>query len=107
MVIIIGVLKEELKNSLRMLKRYREELDALPKGSLVRKEIKGQVYDYLVLRQNGKFVLKYMGRLSPKDKALYKDAGVKRRKYQKLIAALRKQVKFLKRALHERKKRSV
>ena len=107
MAIIIGVLKEELGNSLHMLKRYQKELSVLPKGSLVRKKIKGKEYDYLALRENGKFRLKYMGQLSAQKKAIYRDAKEKRQKYGKLIAELKKQIVFLKRALHERKRHSV
>lgn len=107
MAVIKGVLKEELENSLRMLKRYRHEYKALPKGSLVRKKVKNQEYDYLACRENGKFALKYMGQLSEKEKSVYLEAKRKRREYRKLIADLKDQVKFIKRALHERKRRAV
>ncbi|MBI4667980.1 MAG: hypothetical protein HY747_02155 [Elusimicrobia bacterium] len=107
MAIIIGVLKEELQNSLRIIARYRQEIESLPKGSVVQKEIKARKYDYLVFRKNGKVVLKYMGKLSPKEKAVYRQAGKKRRQYLKLLKDLKKQVKFIKHALHERKRRSV
>ena len=50
---IKGVLKEELKNSLEMKKNYERELVKLPKGSLVKKKIKGKEYYYLVERKNG------------------------------------------------------
>jgi hypothetical protein len=103
MGIIQGVLKEELENSLRMLKRYRQEYKALPKGSLVRKKVKNKEYDYLACRENGKFALKYMGQLSDKKKSEYMEAKKKRLEYRKLIADLKDQVKFIKRALHERK----
>ena len=66
-------------------------------------EIKNKEYDYLACRENGKFALKYMGQLSAKKKSEYMDAKTKRLEYQKLIADLRDQVKFIKRALHERK----
>ena len=107
MTIIKGVLQEELDNSLRMLKRYRKEYSALPKGSLVRKKVKGREYDYLAFREKGKFILKYMGQLSEKEKAKYVNAKKKRKEYRKLIADLRDQVKFIKRALYERKRRTV
>ncbi len=42
---IKGVLREELDNSVRMQKRYEEELERLPVGSLVRKKIKGHYVD--------------------------------------------------------------
>lgn len=107
MAIIKGVLKEELANSLRMLKRYRQAYAALPKGSLVRKKVKEQEYDYLVLREKGKVALNYMGQLSEKEKEIYINAKKKRLEYRKLISDLKEQVRFLKKALHERKRRSV
>ena len=46
MEILNGILKEEL-NRLKSLKNnYEHELNKLLKGSLVKKEIKGQVYYY-------------------------------------------------------------
>jgi len=39
--VIKSVLKEELANSLAMKKDYERELAKLPKGSLVKKKIKG------------------------------------------------------------------
>ncbi len=107
MAVIKGVLKEELENSLRMLKNYRKAFKALPKGSLVRKKIKGQDYDYIVFREKGKVELKYMGQLSEKEKAVYINAKKKRLEYRKLISDLKDQVRFLNKALHERKRRSV
>jgi len=41
MKVIKSVLKEELANSLAMKKNYERELAKLPKGSLVKKTIKG------------------------------------------------------------------
>ena len=38
---IKGVLKEELDNSIKMKKKYEEELASLPVGSLIKKKIKG------------------------------------------------------------------
>ena len=46
MKIIKSVLKEELANSLAMKKNYERELVKLPKGSLVKKKIKGHEYYY-------------------------------------------------------------
>ena len=53
MKVIKGVLKEDLNKSLRMKKDYQRELAKLPKGSLVKKKIRGKEYYYLVLRKNG------------------------------------------------------
>jgi len=34
------ILKEELANSLKIQKKYEEELDKLPKGSLIKKRLR-------------------------------------------------------------------
>ena len=52
MGVIKGVLKEELVNSLEMKKAYERELAKLPKGSLIKKKIKGYEYYYLLFRES-------------------------------------------------------
>lgn len=106
MSVIVGVLKEELENSLGIKKRYEQEISRLPKGSVCRKRVKNWEYDYLVLRRGGKVVLEYLGRLSPEKKSVYDEAKKKRAQYRKLISDLNGQIRFLRRALHVRKKRS-
>ena len=101
-----GVLEEELRNSLRMLVRYKQELERLPKGALVAKRIKGHLFHYLARRQAGKVRFIYQGRMDAKALAEQQDVHEKRRQYRGLMAELRQQIKFLERALHERKKRA-
>lgn len=59
---IKDILREELENSLRMLKRYEEELSLLPIGSISKRKIKGNEYYYLVYRDKGKFKSEYKGK---------------------------------------------
>ena len=101
-----GVLSEELENSERLLKRYRQEIAALPNGSLVPKKIKGGIFYYLAHREGDKVRFDYKGKLSAKELANYKKAANQKAKYRDLVADLKKQIVFLKRALHERKRRS-
>jgi hypothetical protein len=101
-----GILSEELENSERLLKRYRQAIEALPNGSLVPKKIKGGVFYYLAYREGGKVRFDYKGKLSAGEVADFKKAAAQKAQYRGLIADLKKQVVFLKRALHERKKRS-
>ena len=61
-MVIKGVLKEELQNSLQMKKSYERELANIPKGSLIKKRIKGQEYFYIVERKNGKVKFHYKGK---------------------------------------------
>lgn len=101
-----GVLVEELANSVRMLKRYRQALAALPKGSLVAKKIKGGIYYYAAYRVGGKVRFEYKGKLSEDQVAKLEKAASLKLKYRKLIADLKEQLVFIRRALHERKRRA-
>ncbi len=97
--LIKGVLAEELNNSLRLKKRYTEELNKLPKGCLARKKIKGHYYFYLVQRHKGKFLYNYKGKLSPDEVKKCKSLQLKRASYRKSLSKLNKQVKFLRSTL--------
>jgi hypothetical protein len=100
MGVIKGVLREELENSLQMEKDYKRELAKLPKGSLIRKKIKGHAYYYLLLREGGKVKFKYKGSVvSEKEIEKYKQAKEYRAKYRKLLSQVRKQIKFLRSSL--------
>jgi len=95
-MVIKSVLKEELANSLRMKKRYERELANLPKGSLVKRNIKGHEYYYLVYRENGKFKSIYKGKsVRDKDLKKYQEAKNLRSKYRKAISQLKKQIRYL------------
>jgi len=100
MGVIKGVLREELDNSLRMKKAYELELAKLPKGSLVKKEIKGYEYYYLILREAGKVKFIYKGKKVPEEEIKkYKEAKEYRAKYRKLLSQVKKQIRFLRSAL--------
>jgi len=99
MGIIKGVLKEELENSLRMKKSYERELSKLPKGSLVKKKIKGHVYYYLIFREKGKVRFVYKGKVSKNEIMKYKNVKVLRAKYRNLLSRIKKQIKFLRSTL--------
>ena len=101
-----GMLVEELRNSERMLKKYKQVLGALPKGSLVLKKIKSRPFYYLAYRQGGRVKFDYKGKLTREQVAKSKATQALRAKYRRLISDLRKQIIFIKRALHERKRRS-
>jgi hypothetical protein len=103
MKVIKGVLKEELDNSLAMKKNYQRELTRLPKGSLVKKKIRGNEYYYMVLREKGKVRFIYKGKLSDDEIKRYKQTKEYRAKYRKLVSELNKQIKFLKGTLRGKK----
>lgn len=99
MKVIKSVLKEELANSLAMKKNYERELARLPKGSLVKKKIKGHEYYYLQVREHGKGRFIYKGKLSDEQVEKYRNAGTYRAQYRRLLSELKKQIKFLRTAL--------
>jgi len=107
MRLIKGVLAEELANSQKLAVNYRKALNALPAGALVKKIIKGRVFWYLAKRQGSRVVFLYKGKLSPKEIEHYQSAMSSRKKYRKLLSDVKNQIIFLKRALHERKRRPV
>jgi len=97
--LIKGILVEELDSSLRMKKKYTEELNKFPKGCLARKKIKGHYYFYLVQRSKGKFLYNYKGKLLPDEVKKYKLSQFKRANYRKSLSKLNKQIKFLRSTL--------
>lgn len=96
---IKSVLKEELSNSLRMVKGYERELSKLPTGSLIKKHIKGHEYYYLVFRKNGKVMFDYKGKLTKEEIDQYKSIKQRRAQYRKLLSQVNKQIKFLRKSL--------
>jgi hypothetical protein len=101
-----GVLVEELANSERLLKQYQHALAALPKGSLVAKRIGGGVYYYAAYRREGKVRFDYKGKLSQAQLEEFAKAAAQKAKFRGLISDLKKQIVFIERALHERKRRA-
>jgi len=99
MKVIKSVLKEELANSLAMKKSYERELARLPKGSLVKKKIKGHEYYYLQVREKGKARFIYKGKLSGDEVKKYRQAGKDRAQYRRLLSELKKQIKFIRTTL--------
>lgn len=99
MGVIKGVLKEELENSLQMKEDYERELAKLPKGSLIKKKIKGHEYYYLLLREGGKIKFVYKGKASDEEIRKYKEVKEYRAKYRKLLSQVKKQIRFLRSAL--------
>jgi len=103
MKVIQSVLKEELANSLAMQKSYQRELDKLPKGSLVKRSIKGHSYYYLVYREKGKVRSDYRGKSSEQEIQKYQQAKEYRAQYRKLLSEVNQQIKYLRSILRGKK----
>jgi len=91
------VLKEELQNSIQMKINYEKSLAKLPRGSLVKKRIKGNKYYYIIFREKGKVKFVYKGRrVSQKLIDKYMQIKKLRAKYRNSLSKLKKQIKFIK-----------
>jgi hypothetical protein len=97
--VIKGALAEELANSLRMKREYEEALKKLPRGCLAVRKIRGHKYYYLVKRKDSKVKYIYKGKISEEEKNKYEEAKVLRAKYRKLLAQVKKQIRFLRSSL--------
>ncbi len=99
MKVLKGVLKEELANSIRMKRDYEQELEKLPKGSLIKKKIRDREYFYVERRDGDKIKFVYKGKVSQDQQRKYKNAKELRAKYRKLLSEVKKQIRFLRSAL--------
>ena len=102
-----GVLAEELSNAVRRLGMYAQAIRSLPRGSMVSRSIKGRKYFYIAFWKDGKVRYEYKGRVAPEEYRRYVEASAKKARYRKLMADLRARIVFIRRALHERKRRPV
>ena len=103
MRVIRGVLREELDNSLRMQKGYQRQIRKLPKGSLVKKTIRGRAYYYLAVREGGRVRFTYQGKLTQAQIDRHKKIVRNRARYRKLLSEVNSQIRFLRRALRGKK----
>ena len=97
---IKSVLKEELGNSENMLKSYQEALKSNPGGCFVKKNIRGNFYWYLAVREGGKVKFKYKGKKLSKENITDLEKSKKLRgKHKSLIIELKKRIKYLRKSL--------
>lgn len=96
---IKDILREELDNSLQMKRNYEQALEEIPKGSLVRRILKGHPYYYLVFRENGKVRSVYQGKLSKQECREFDEAKQQRAQYRQQLSEVNKQIRFLRKVL--------
>jgi hypothetical protein len=87
-----GILTEELSRLKSLQKIYEHNLCKLPRGCLIAKEIKGQIYYYLNYREGKKSIFKYLGKLSNEDIFQIKNKIEERRKLKSLYAQAKKNI---------------
>jgi len=99
MKILNGVLNEELDRLNKLKKNYEKQIAKLPKGSLIKKNIKGNIYYYLNYRQEKKKIFKYIGKLPGKELENLFAKIEERRKLEKLNKQVKKDIKKLKKMI--------
>ena len=95
MKILNGVLNEELDRINQLKKNYEKQIAKLPNGSLIRKNIKGNIYYYLNYRQEKKNIFKYIGKLPGKELGNLLGKIEERRRLEKLNKQVKKDIKKL------------
>ena len=77
--VIFGMLQEEKQRNLEMQETYKQEIEALRKGSIMTKNVAGHNYYYLKYRQGSKVKNDYIG----KDESAVEDVKreIEKRKY--------------------------
>jgi len=95
MKILNSVLNEELDRLNKLKKNYEKQIAKLPKGCLIKKNIKGNIYYYLNYRQEKKKIFEYIGKLAGKELKNLSDKIEERRKLEKLNKQVKKDIKKL------------
>lgn len=95
MKILNDILQEEKERLLELKRIYQSKIQHFPKGSLIKKNIKGHEYYYLNYRLYKKQIFKYIGKLSGEE---VKDLLTKieeRRKFEKYLRQVKKDIKAI------------
>jgi hypothetical protein len=99
MDIIKDMLEDSLRHAQESLELYQKRIEKLPKGSLSVKNINGALYYYLAHREDRKVKNDYLGKLSPEEAREIIEKIEKRRRYRKAVMELKKEIKYLRKAL--------
>lgn len=105
MEILNGVLKEELERLKNLKKHYAQEMSKLPKGSLIRKKINGNIYYYFNYRDGKKNVFKYIGKLNKDEVEDLRLKIEKRRKLRTLNIKVKKDIARLLKIIQEKEQK--
>ena len=92
MAFIYGVLEEEYDRMLEKKKDYEKKLSELPKGSLVKKQINGRSYNYLMFREEKKVITKY---IKKEDFDIVKEQLERRKKIKSSLKSINEDLKII------------
>jgi len=96
---IISALEEERIEAKRLISRYEQELEALPRGSFFLRKLGKNRYGYLTCSEGGEIRQKYLGRLSEDEIKQYQQQSERKKKVLGLRNKAEKRYAFLERAL--------
>ena len=99
-----GILIEELNRLKSLKKSYEHNLCKLPKGCLIEKEIKGNIYYYLNYREGKKSIFKYLGKSGNEEISQIKNKIEERRKLKRLYIQTKNNIIKIEKISHEKKK---
>jgi hypothetical protein len=101
MSVFQDLLKEEIKRLRELKKKYENEIESFPKGSLSKKIRNGKPYLYLAYREKGKVKFEYIGREHSEKVQKIKEMIVKRQGFNQKLKQVNKELKELLKSVHE------
>lgn len=96
MNLILRTILQEKERIDRMLAKYQEELETLPKGTISEKKVKQSTYYYLKYREGKKVISRY---IPQKDVEAVREQVEKRRHIETMIRSLQEERVIAEKAL--------
>ena len=93
---ILSTVLQEKERIDRMLTKYQEELETLPKGTISEKKVKQSTYFYLKYREGKKVISRY---IPQKDVEAVREQVEKRRHIETMIRSLQEERAIAEKAL--------
>ena len=94
--LILSTILQEKERIDRMLAKYQEELEMLPKGTISEKKVKQSTYFYLKYREGKKVISRY---IPQKDVEAVREQVEKRRHIETMIRSLQEERAIAEKAL--------
>ena len=94
--LILSTILQEKERIDRMLEKYQEELETLPKGTISEKKVRQSTYFYLKYREGKKVISKY---IPQKDVETVREQVKKRRHIETMIRSLQEERAIAEKAL--------
>ena len=98
MNLILRTILQEKERIDRMLAKYQEELEMLPKGTISEKKVKQSTYFYLKYREGKRVISRY---IPQKDVEAVREQVEKRRHIETMIRSLQEERAIAEKALEE------